>query len=202
MVSAQALLDGSTLDDSTVIARSLGRPEMFAVLFDRHADEIFRYAARRLGPEIAEDVVAEVFLAAFRGRARYDPSRPDARPWLYGIATNVVAHHRGAERRRVRAMAKVAGQRPGSPADAFDERSVERVAAGGLRPRLAQALAGLSAKERDLLLLVAWTDLTYEEVARALEIPVGTVRSRLHRVRAKLRRVLGGSDPLSLESMA
>ncbi|GII88328.1 DNA-directed RNA polymerase sigma-70 factor [Sphaerisporangium siamense] len=200
MVSAQALLDGSTLDDSTVITRSRDQPELFALLFDRHADEIFRYAARRLGPEPAEDVVAEVFLAAFRGRDRYDPSHPDARPWLYGIATNVVAHHRGAERRRVRALVKVAGQRPG--ADTFDDRSVDRVAAGQLGPRLARALAALSSKERDLLLLVAWTDLTYEDVARALAIPVGTVRSRLHRVRAKLRRVLGGTDPLSMESMA
>ncbi|MFC4591423.1 RNA polymerase sigma factor [Sphaerisporangium corydalis] len=195
-MSAEALLDGSTLDDSTVISRSLDHPELFAVVFDRHADEIFRYAARRLGAEPAEDVTAEVFLVAFRGRVRYDRSRPDARPWLYGIATNVTSQYRRAERRRTRAMARVPAERPG----AFDERSADRVTAESLQPALARALSGLSSRERDLLLLVAWTDLTYEEVALALGLPIGTVRSRLHRVRAKLRRALGGVDPLSLES--
>ncbi|WP_424536494.1 RNA polymerase sigma factor [Sphaerisporangium viridialbum] len=195
VVSAQALLDGSTLDDSIVIARSLEQPELFAMVFDRHADEIFRYAARRLGAEPAEDVVAEVFLVAFRGRARYDRSRPDARPWLYGIATNVGSQHRRAERRRTQAMARVTADRPGS----FDDRSVDRVTAEQLQPRLARALSKLSSRERDLLLLVAWTDLSYEDVAQALRIPVGTVRSRLHRVRVKLRRALGGVDPLTLE---
>ncbi|WP_214416205.1 RNA polymerase sigma factor [Sphaerisporangium fuscum] len=195
MLSAQALLDGSTLDDSTVIANSLDQPELFAVVFDRHADEIFRYASRRLGADLAEDVVAEVFLVAFRGRARYDGSRPDSRPWLYGIATNVVSQHRRAERRRTQMMARVAPDRPGS----FDDRSVERVTAEQLQPRLARALSKLSARDRDLLLLVAWTDLTYEDVAQALRMPIGTVRSRLHRVRVKLRRALGGIDPLNLE---
>ncbi|MET8141452.1 RNA polymerase sigma factor [Sphaerisporangium sp. NPDC005288] len=195
MIGAQALLEGSTADDSTVIARSLEQPEMFAVVFDRHADEMFRYAARRLGAELAEDVVAETFLVAFRQRARYDLARPDARPWLYGITTNVASQHRRAERRRTRAAARVAADRPGT----FDERSDERVAAQQLQPRLARALGALSARERDLLLLVAWADLSYEDVAEALGIPAGTVRSRLHRVRVKLRRALGGSDPLTLE---
>ncbi|MET8159294.1 RNA polymerase sigma factor [Sphaerisporangium sp. NPDC005289] len=195
MIGAQALLEGSTADDSTVIARSLEQPEMFAVVFDRHADEMFRYAARRLGAELAEDVVAETFLVAFRQRARYDLARPDARPWLYGITTNVASQHRRAERRRTRAAARVAADRPGT----FEERSDERVAAQQLQPRLARALGALSARERDLLLLVAWADLSYEDVAEALGIPAGTVRSRLHRVRVKLRRALGGSDPLTLE---
>ncbi|GAA3475049.1 RNA polymerase sigma factor [Nonomuraea roseola] len=189
MVMAQAL------DDATLVGQSMSEPELFATLFDRHADEIFRYAARRLGPELAEDAVGEVFLAAFRGRARYDRTRPDARPWLYGIATNVVAQHRRAERRRTQAMARLAPDRPGS----FDERSADRVTAEQLQPRLAKALTRLSAAERDLLLLVAWADLTYEDVALALDIPVGTVRSRLHRLRTKVRRALGGIDPFREE---
>lgn len=184
-----------TLDDSTLISNSIGDPELFASLFDRHADEIHRYAARRLGPELAEDVTAEVFLVAFRARARYDRTRSDARPWLYGIATNVVSQHRRAERRRTQAMAKVTIERPGT----FDERSADRVTAEQLQPRLAKALTKLSAAERDLLLLVAWADLTYEDAALALGVPVGTVRSRLHRLRAKLRRALGGIDPFSTE---
>ncbi|WP_262379619.1 RNA polymerase sigma factor [Nonomuraea sp. PA05] len=184
-----------TLDDSALIARSIGDPESFAALFDRHADEIHRYAARRLGGELADDVTGEVFLAAFRGRARYDRSWPDARPWLYGIATRVVSQHRRAERRRTSAMAKVSAERPGT----FDERSADRVTAEQLQPRLARALTRLSAAERDLLLLVAWADLTYEEAALALKVPVGTVRSRLHRLRVKVRRALGGTDPFAEE---
>lgn len=184
-----------TLDDSTLIGQSLGSPESFAVLFDRHADEIHRYAARRLGPEPADDVTGEVFLVAFRGRARYDRSWPDARPWLYGIATRIVAQHRRAERRRTAAMARVGVERPGG----FDERSAERVTAEQLQPRLARALTRLNAGERDLLLLVAWADLTYEDAALALGVPVGTVRSRLHRLRVKMRRALGGTDPFAAE---
>ncbi|WP_327086376.1 RNA polymerase sigma factor [Nonomuraea sp. NBC_01738] len=186
------------LDDSTLIAQSLSEPESFAALFDRHADEIHRYAARRLGAELAEDVTGEVFLVAFRGRARYDRARPDARPWLYGIATKVVAQHRRAERRRTKAMARVSPERPVG----FDERSADRVSAELLQPRLAMALTKLSAAERDLLLLVAWADLTYEDAALALGVPVGTVRSRLHRLRAKVRRALGGIDPFASEEPA
>ncbi|MGR6922427.1 RNA polymerase sigma factor [[Actinomadura] parvosata] len=184
-----------TLDDATLIGRSVSDPESFAALFDRHADEIHRYAARRLGGELADDVTGEVFLAAFRGRARYDPTWPDARPWLYGIATKVVAQHRRAERRRTAAMARVSAERPGT----FDERSADRVTAEQLQPRLARALTRLSAAERDLLLLLAWADLTYEEAALALGVPVGTVRSRLHRLRVKVRRALGGTDPFAEE---
>ncbi|UBU15772.1 RNA polymerase sigma factor [Nonomuraea gerenzanensis] len=184
-----------THDDAALIAHSIGDPESFAALFDRHADEIHRYAARRLGGELADDVTGEVFLAAFRGRARYDRSWPDARPWLYGIATKVVSQHRRAERRRTAALARVSVERPGT----FDERSADRVTAEQLQPRLARALTGLSAAERDLLLLVAWADLTYEEAALALGVPVGTVRSRLHRLRVKVRRALGGTDPFAEE---
>ncbi|MEU4234934.1 RNA polymerase sigma factor [Nonomuraea sp. NPDC026600] len=184
-----------TLDDSALIAQSVSDPERFAALFDRHADEIHRYAARRLGPEPAEDVTGEVFLVAFRARARYDRSWPDARPWLYGIATKIVAQHRRAERRRIHAMSKVSVERPGS----FDDRSADRVTAEQLQPRLARALTRLSAAERDLLLLVAWADLTYEDAALALGVPVGTVRSRLHRLRVKVRRALGGIDPFAEE---
>lgn len=185
----------AAVDDSTLIGRSLDDPECFAALFDRHADEIHRYAARRLGAELAEDVTGEVFLVAFRRRGRYDRSWPDARPWLYGIATKVVAQHRRAERRRTHALARMSPDRPGT----FDERSADRVTAEQLQPRLARALAALGRAERDLLLLVAWADLSYEEAAVALGVPVGTVRSRLHRLRAKVRRALGGNDPFAEE---
>lgn len=185
-------LTGEALADAVVIKESLAEPERFAVIFDRHADELYRYAARRLGPELAEDVVAEVFLTAFRKRASYEVSRLDARPWLYGIATLTIRQHRRAEARRHRLLAR--SPIP-VPAEGFEERSSARVSAERLLPELAAAWAQLSSVERDLLSLLAWADLTYEQAAQALGVPVGTVRSRLHRLRAKLRRALGGDDP-------
>jgi RNA polymerase sigma-70 factor (ECF subfamily) len=90
-------VSGDPGNDATVIARSLDDPEQFAVVFRRHAPDIHRYVVRRLGPGAADDVVAETFLTAFRLRSRYSHDRPDARPWLYGIATNLVGRHRRAD---------------------------------------------------------------------------------------------------------
>jgi RNA polymerase sigma-70 factor, ECF subfamily len=92
--------DTGEVSDGQSIGASLTDPERFAEIFHRHWDEIYRYVARRLGPEAAEDVGAETFAVAFRGRDRYDLTRADARPWLYGIATNLIGQHRRAERRR------------------------------------------------------------------------------------------------------
>src|SRR5882757_477329 len=89
-------------DDASIIGDSVGRPDRFAAIFDRHAPHIQRYLARRLGQQIADDLVAETFLVAFRRRARYDLGRTDARPWLYGIATNLIGQHRRDEVRRFR----------------------------------------------------------------------------------------------------
>jgi RNA polymerase sigma factor (sigma-70 family) len=176
--------------DADVIERSWRDPECFAELFDRHAGEIHRYAARRMSPQVAGDVVSEVFLAAFRNRGRYDLSRVDARPWLYGISANVISHQLRTEGRRARAMAATAAQRPAElPVDEI----AERITAAQLGPRLFGVLDELSADDRELVLLVAWAELTYHEVAQALEIPLGTVRSRLHRIRIKIRRSLGSA---------
>ncbi|WP_307796817.1 RNA polymerase sigma factor [Actinomadura barringtoniae] len=175
------------MSDSAAISASLTDPERFAEIFHRHWDEIHRYIYRRLGPEAAEDVSAEVFTTAFQARKRYDPARTDARPWLYGIATNLISQHRRAERRRNQVLAR---------ADAewitpFDDSVDARLNAQRLAPRIASALSRLSAHERDLLLMIVWAELTYEEAAQALDLPLGTVQSRLHRIRKKLRRSLG-----------
>jgi RNA polymerase sigma factor (sigma-70 family) len=177
-------------DDATLIALSVTDPEAFAAIFDRHATEIHRYAARRLGEAIAEDVVGETFLVAFRRRDRYQQAYPDARPWLYGIATNMISRHRQAEVRFYRALART-GVDPAveSPADQV----LARVSAAGERRSLAAALARLSASDRNTLLLVAWGGLSYDQTASALRIPVGTVRSRLNRARRKVREALGGA---------
>lgn len=179
-------------DDARVIADSLVQPELFGELYQRHAAVIHRYAARRLGEHAAEDITADTFLSAFRVRTRYDLTRPNARPWLYGIAANLIGKQRRAEVRALRALART-GHDP--VADIWTDRSDSRVTAQAAQAQLAGALAALSAGDRDVLLLVAWADLSYQEVADALSIPVGTVRSRLNRARRKVRLALGGVDP-------
>lgn len=182
------------LDDAVLIERSWHEPEAFATLYDRHAAPIHRFAGRRLGDQMADDVVAETFLAAFRRRKRYDLSRADARPWLYGIAANVMGKHRRAEVRMLRAFART-GIDP--LADGHADRVDSQVSAAAVQRDLAAALADLSAGDRNVLLLIAWADLSYEETAAALRIPVGTVRSRLNRARRKVREAFGGHDPTS-----
>jgi RNA polymerase sigma factor (sigma-70 family) len=182
-------------DDATVIQLSRHEPEHFTVLFRRHAPHIQRYVVRRLGPDAADDIVAETFLLAFRQRNSYDPARSDARPWLYGIATNLIGRHRRAEIRLYRALARTGADPVTEP---FTDRVDDRVSADHTSRQLATALARLSADQRDTILLAAWSDLSYSEIAVALGVPTGTVRSRLSRARSKLRRTLGDTDPSAL----
>ena len=178
-------------DDAVIIRRSWDEPECFAELFDRHAPHIHRYVVRRLGREFADDLVADTFLAAFSRRHRYDLGRDDARPWLYGIATNLVRRHRRDEARRYRLA-----QLPAEPDVACHaDRIVADVTAIAMRRQLGTALAGLAPRDLDVLLLIAWEQLTYEEVAAALRIPVGTVRSRLSRARKNVRKSLAERTP-------
>jgi len=178
-------------DDAAVVESSWREPERFAVLFDRHAPHIHRYLARRAGRQAADDLVAETFLAAFAKRDRYDLGHPDARPWLYGIATNLAGQHRRGEARQYRITQRAVAE-PEVPDHA--DRVAAGVTAQAMRALLDAALAALPAGDRDVLLLIAWEQLTYQEVSRALAIPAGTVRSRLHRARAKVRQVLAGTD--------
>jgi RNA polymerase sigma-70 factor (ECF subfamily) len=178
------------LDDAAAIEASRAEPDRFASLFDRHAPYIHRYLARRVGRQAADDLVAETFLVAFRKRAGYDARYHDARPWLYGIATNLIGQHRRQEARQFR-LRQAAGPDPAQPD--YAERAVVNVTAQSIRSLLAGALAGLARSDRDVLLLVAWEQLSYDEVAQALNIPVGTVRSRLHRARTKIREALAGT---------
>jgi len=182
--------DSQPADDAATIEASWSDPERFAALFDRHAALIHRYLARRVGPAIADDLVAETFLAAFRRRQRYDLSVRDARPWLYGIATNLIGQHRREEARQLR-IRRVSLPDPDPPCHA--DQVVADVTASATKAVLARALADLPAAERDVLLLIAWEQLSYDETAAALRIPVGTVRSRLSRARSRLRGVLASS---------
>jgi RNA polymerase sigma-70 factor (ECF subfamily) len=189
-------------DDADAIAGSVTEPERFAVIFERHAPHIKRYLARRLDRANVDDLVAETFLTAFDRRHRYDPTRPDARPWLYGIATRVLAQHRREEERAYR-LRQAALARSADPGDGgHADRVVTEVAAAALRGQLVAALADLPARYRDVLLLVAWEDLNYDEVAAALSIPPGTVASRLNRARRRLRdRLAGDRQPTTVEEM-
>ncbi|GAB3148211.1 RNA polymerase sigma factor [Amycolatopsis sp. NPDC004378] len=180
-------------DDASVIARSQQEPSLFAVIFDRHARHIHRYLARRLGAAAADDVLADTFLVAFDKRAKFDLARPDARPWLYGIATNLVSRHRRAEVRELKLRLAVG---PQAPEEGHADRVADRVSAQALGADLDRALAALGPRERDVLLLVAAEGLGYQEVAEALAIPVGTVKSRLSRARGRVRAELGALDPV------
>lgn len=182
----------SRLSDADIIGASVRDPDRFGEIFDRYAGDILRYASARLGSDLAEDVTAETFLAAFHARGRYDQSRDNARPWLYGIAIRQIGKHARAERRYRDALSRA--QVETVTAD-FGDRLADRVAAEQLRPRLSAVLSELPRRDRELLLLVAWADLTYEESARALGVSVSAVKSRLHRIRARTRHALGGASP-------
>jgi RNA polymerase sigma factor (sigma-70 family) len=178
---------GEAEDDAAVIRRSRDEPEHFAVLFRRYAPEVQRYVRHRIGADAADDVVAETFLAAFGQRGRYDLEHRSARPWLYGIATNLIGRYRRTEIQQYRALARTGHDPVTEP---FTDRIDAAVSAEGTRKQLAAALARLPTVHRDTLLLVVWGDLSYTEAAAALGVPAGTVRSRMNRARKRLRRSL------------
>ncbi|MGH2946570.1 MAG: RNA polymerase sigma factor [Solirubrobacteraceae bacterium] len=200
MTSPPSAVD-DRLDDAAVLARSVRDPDRFAAIYDRYFGEVYRYVAGRLGRGIADDLAAETFLVAFRKRDRFNPARGSVRPWPYGIATTLVGQHRREESRRYRALAR-AGRRVLDPVESHDDRVADAVTAERLGRQLAAALADLGRGDRDVLLLVAISELSHQEVALALDIPYGTVGSRLNRARRKLRKALGGIDPtLDLEEL-
>jgi RNA polymerase sigma-70 factor (ECF subfamily) len=179
-------------DDAALIVQSRHSHESFAALFDRHAPAIHRYVARRLGPDAADDLVAETFLIAFQRRETYDAANADARPWLHGIATNLIRRRHRNETRLLRAIART---RANPAAEPMADQVIGRVAARALRSQLASALARLPGSQRDVLLLVA-SGLSHEETAVALGVPLGTVASRLARARRKVRAELGEVNPI------
>jgi RNA polymerase sigma-70 factor, ECF subfamily len=177
-------------DDAATVLASTRDPDVFAVIFDRYYPEIRSYVARRLSAEVADDVAANAFLAAFRKRGHYDAGQGNVRAWLYGFATREVGTHRRTELRRYRMLARLGAQPDPRPAG---DGAADPVTGAELDGRLAAALAGLSAKDRDVLLLVALAELSYDEVAEALAVPYGTVCSRLNRARRQLRAALGAT---------
>jgi len=154
--------------DASVISASLRNRQAFAEIFERHFDPIYGFIARRVGQDIATDIASDVFLTAFEQRSRFD------------TAANKLRRHRRSEARRLRALAKT------NPA--AEEAPDPQTAA--IEPIVASALLSLQPADREVLLLFSWAELSYEEIAEALTIPVGTVRSKLNRARHQLRTTL------------
>lgn len=173
--------------DAEVFQRSIREPDAFSEIFERHAAAVHAYARKRIGSVAGEEILAQTFLTAFEKRSRFDTSYGSARPWLLGIATNLIRHHLREEREHLTALGKVVREQPEAPVD-----DVERLDAQRMRPKLITALLTLSDDDRETLLLLALGQLSYEEVASALRIPIGTVRSRIHRARTHLRERVQG----------
>ncbi|HWE58343.1 MAG TPA: RNA polymerase sigma factor [Solirubrobacteraceae bacterium] len=174
-------------DDGASIAHSLHDPEAFAEVFDRHFAFVHRYIARRAGRDRADDLAAQTFTVAFSHRGRYRDDLGTARPWLLGIATNLMRAAARGDRRVASIVERLGSEAAtsfsgGSRADASSSSEDD----DGLR----SALATLHPQQRDVLLLHTLGELTYLEIAETLAIPVGTVRSRISRACAALRAEL------------
>jgi RNA polymerase sigma factor (sigma-70 family) len=175
--------------DADCLARSLNEPTAFELIFDRHFGAVHRYLHRRAGRDLADELTAETFALAFsrRGSCRASGS---VLPWLYGIATHLLHRHRRSERRQLHAYSRSGVDRWVT----YEDEADARVDGSSLDARLAGALAAMRPRERDALLLYALADLSYEEVALALDVPIGTVRTWLHRARATAQRELAAAD--------
>lgn len=189
--------DDPTLDAS-LIRLSLNDPDQFRGIFERHAPVLHGYLSKRATRSVVDDLVSETFVSAFRTRHRYDFSYPDARPWLFGIATNTVRHHRRGEGRRLAHGSMVESK---TPEDDIADQVVSDIISKAEVERVQRALAQVDDRYSEVLMLVAGPGLTYEEVARALGIPIGTVRSRMSRGRAQLRELLGLSGQYEHEDV-
>ena len=179
--------------DGELIRRSLEDRDLFEVIFDRHYDVVRIYVQRRLGHDDGEEVAASTFEWAFAHRDRFDDATfSSAKPWLIGIANNLLRRHlRRLEVRRRRLPISIALDRS-SP-----EPSLDGLVALEQRPALRAALESLSQDDRETFLLVVLAELSYQEVAETMGVPVGTVRSRVNRARSRLRELLGAAEAIN-----
>jgi RNA polymerase sigma factor (sigma-70 family) len=164
-----------------------GDPDAFGGLFDAHARAVHGLAYRLTGNRTeAEEVVSLTFLEAWRLRGRVEPDGESLRPWLAGITVNVVRNFTRASRRHQAALARLPD--PGVVPDFADE-VASRLDDGARLAAVRSAFGRLRPDEQDVVALCVWSDLDYAQAAAALEVPVGTVRSRLSRARSKLREM-------------
>jgi RNA polymerase sigma-70 factor (ECF subfamily) len=169
--------------DEDLLTRSVREPQAFEPLVSRHSPALHRYFSRR-APGVADDLLAELWLQAFTARTTFDAGRGTSRTWLFGVARNVLAAHWRRHRNEDTGVPPEAGS--DDPWHAVDQ----RLDAAAVAPLIRATLAGMPSVERELLLLIAWEQLTPTEAAAVVGIPPGTARSRLHRARARLRDAL------------
>jgi RNA polymerase sigma factor (sigma-70 family) len=172
-------------EDRDIIASSLARSEAFEAIFDRYWHVVLRYARQRVGFDVGEEIASRTFLVAFERRARFDSQRASAKPWLLGIATNLIGRHVRDEHAHFAALMRVPIEGLEHPFD--DPVKFDALAQ---RPALVAGLIRLSAEDRNAFLLLALGDLSYPQIAEALGIPEGTVASRIHRAKGQLREGL------------
>ena len=186
-----------TIDDAELMRAAQTDPASFGALFDRHFAAVYRFCERRVGRPMAEDLAGDTFRRAFEARHSYDMSRPSALPWLYRIALNLVRdalRARAAEDRAYARLHDLAGA--GSPSDS--DQAARRAEARADLAALARLLLAEPQQDVEALFLHVWDGLSYADVATALGVPVGTVRSRLSRLRHRLEEhlaTLGSGTP-------
>jgi RNA polymerase sigma-70 factor (ECF subfamily) len=164
-----------------------GEPDAFGELFDECAQGIYGLALKLTGSRAdAEEVVSLTFLEAWRHRDRIDPGEGPVVPWLFGIAVNVTRNIARTARRHDAAMNRLP---PPAEVPDFTEETAERIDATADLRRIRDALKTLRRSEREVIALCVWSELDYAEAAKALGVPVGTVKSRLSRARQKLKKL-------------
>lgn len=179
---------GPEQSDAEAIERSFTEATAFDVIFERHYDSIYAFVTRAVGTDSGADLAQDVFMLAFDQRRRFQTDRASARPWLFGIARNLVRRWYRSEARRLRAYHRDA--REVLPAD-FTADANDRLVADRMRTELRAGLEAIPPDERDAILLFALAELSYAEIADVVHVPVGTVKSRLHRARARLQHLVG-----------
>jgi RNA polymerase sigma factor (sigma-70 family) len=174
--------------DAAIIRASIEDPARFEAIFDRHHERIRRYAQRRLGREAGEDVAAQTFVIAFANRGDFDLSYDSAAPWLIGIAANLARRQTRSDRIHREAVQRMPRDVPAGEVDP-DVLDAQRA-----RGTIMAALQTLSEPDRETFLLHVLGELSYQEIAQLLTIPLGTVRSRIHRARGRLREQMSHEE--------
>jgi RNA polymerase sigma factor (sigma-70 family) len=171
-----------------------GDPDAFGVLFDEYAHTVYNLGFRLTADwSAAEEVVSLTFLEAWRLRGRIGPGVEPLRPWLLGIAVNVSRNLARASRRHQAALSRLP---PPPLVPDFAEELAGRLDDQARLREIGKALGALRRGERDVIALCVWSQLDYATAARALGVPVGTVRSRLSRARRKLSKLVpAGREP-------
>lgn len=170
-----------------------GDREAMGEVFDRYADRVYAFCFRRTASwSLAEDAMAAAFLEVWKVRGRATTYDGELLPWLYGVAANVCRNSLRSQRRLAALRAKLHGIGDGV-ADHADG-VAGRVDAERRMAALLDAVQRLDRRERDVLMLVAWDGLDYQQAAEVLGVPVGTVRSRLSRARRRLSELMGHEE--------